>query len=107
MTYFTFISVVRNYVVIAVGSGKQFNVFSREDTFIAGFYIGTLPLVVRAASGVVGQDGNIPPWGRVPIGIVVPLFWALVTTPVAILILSGKTSILSVDVLKNKSRLKF
>ena len=105
MTYFTFILVVRDDVVIAVRRGKQLDVFSGEDTFIAGFHISTFPLVVRAACGVIGQDGNVPPWGGVPIWIVIPLFWALVTTPVAVLILSGKTSILSIDVLKNKSRI--
>lgn len=37
---------------------------------------------------VVSHDGDVPPWGGVPVGIVVTLFRAFVTPPCASRVLS-------------------
>ena len=54
----------------------------------AGLYIETLLSVPVALRGVVGEDSNVPPGGGVPVGVVVPLLWALVTTAIAVGVLA-------------------
>ena len=67
---------------------------------MARLYILALSSVHGTASCIIGQDSDINPGGGVPVGIVVPLLRTLIATPITILVLSSKASILSPNVLK-------
>ena len=73
-----------------------------NDTGPTWLDIGTLLLVVLTPGGIVGEDGNIPPGSGVPVGVVIPLLWALIATAIAVAILTGEASIESViEILKD------
>jgi hypothetical protein len=55
---------------------------------VAGLDVLRLGLVEVAASNVRGDDGNVLPWGRVPVGVVVTLFRALVARSRAVVVLT-------------------
>jgi hypothetical protein len=48
-------------------------------------------LLVELAEGLVGsQDGNISPWRRMPVGIIVTFFGAFVAVSVSVVVLAGE-----------------
>jgi len=55
-------------------------------------------LVEVAPCGVHGQDSNVSPGGRGPVGIIVSLFGALISVSVSVVVLSGVNSGISVQV---------
>ena len=94
-----------------------------KDTGIAGFNVLALSFVVRTPSCIVcehynilGRNGNYvmvtckscdhgvtyPPWGWVPVRVIVSLLRTLVTTAIAILVLPSEPSTITSQVLKSE-----
>ena len=51
-----------------------------------------VPVVSVAVCHIVGENGNIDPWGWMPVWVVVTLLGALVTTAIALWVLAGVDS---------------
>ena len=59
---------------------------------VLGLDVLALRLIVAALALVVGEDGNVLPWGRVPVGVVVTFLAALKAVDCATTVLAGGLS---------------
>lgn len=81
---------------LVVGGSLDLSVLG--DTSEPALNVLGLFLVVRAPALIVSQDGNVLPWGSNPVRVVIPLFWALVTSSSSVVVLSSNDGVVSVKV---------
>jgi hypothetical protein len=71
---------------LVVGGGLDTSIVDADGS---GFDVLRFGLVELAPFLIVSHDGNIPPWGRSPVGVVISLFGAFISVSVSIVVLSG------------------
>jgi hypothetical protein len=77
-------SFARSLLVLLGGSSNG------SSAFVSRLNVLRFLLVEIAILGGGGEDGNINPWGRMPVGIVVSLFGAFESMSVSIVVLSSE-----------------
>jgi len=80
-------------------SARELVVESRNVTEVLCLDVLALSLVKVASLSSVGKDGNILPWSRMPVGVVIALLRALETATTASWILAGVSSSISAGLL--------
>jgi hypothetical protein len=78
--------------VVFFGKGFNFLSINFGGSSAPVFFLNILGflLVNIAVLFSAGEDGNISPWRRMPVGIVIPFFSAFKTVSISIIILSGE-----------------
>ena len=102
ITNLTLVLVIRNDIVVSVGSQISFKVGWRQSAVVSCLDVRALAAIVRTSCGIVGENSDVYPGGGVPVRIVVPLLGALVATPITVLVLTSETCVLSIHILKKK-----
>jgi hypothetical protein len=72
---------------------------SGQEASTSSLHILRFFLVERAKSKIVGENGNVDPRRRSPVGIVIPLFSAFESVSISVVVLTGVSSVVSVQVL--------